>query len=531
MKVLLKYIYIIVFIILISWIGITTILNYDTLDLNTFKKFEKRNPATLPKWNWEKDTISNYFSKLDLYVNDAFSFRNKLISLYSLVHYKIGVSMKPDKVVFGSNDFLFLGNYHNKIIDQTKGKNLFTNNELQTWLNNFLVRKRYLDQFDIPLYLIIAPNKHSIYPEYLPDYITPSKNNRHKQVTGLSPEFTIINLKDTLLASKLIWSDKLYNKTDSHWSVIGAYIAYLKIMQQLMPDFKKLNVLELINGDFNIEPSNSNAGLKHQLHIKTHMKDFSVRIEKNKEWTNDLIKINFSGDTLPYNYLQNIRVREQCIIVNKHKPYTVLLLKDSFSERLSVYLNQTFGKTIYCHYNQFEGIELTQLVEKYKPDIVLYEFVERMLIVKQEVHSNIVFNNVRDNFIPICKMNGEYLYKNLTPKKHITDIQLVKNEYSFNSVGSDPILILPKVKTQPNKHIALKLDFNSPKKSSCQIFYKTVNNKHYNKQNSISLTTESGRNQIFILLPEKSIEGELRFDPGLVPGKYRIHSIEFLEEK
>lgn len=382
---------------MISGIGISSLVNYKTVDAPTFIKFENRQPAVKPIWNWEMESIRNYFLSLESYINDVFAFRNELINLYSIIFFKFGVSVKPDNIIIGKNGFLFLGNKLSDVIDQTTGKNTFSDDELKAWNKNFMVRKKYLEQFGIPFYLIIAPNKHSVYPEYLPDYIVPAKQNRLQQLLDSRPPFNSINTKQAVINAKKQWGDQLFYKTDSHWSEVGAYYAYLEIIKQLKQDFPDIEPAVLKKHNFRKIFYDWNGSMTGFMNLKAIIEDSIFTIINVPGWNKNVVRTNFQGDTLDLKEYPVIAYTDQSVVVNKKKKYSVLVLRDSFSMMLAGMLNNTFGKVIYCHYEHPDGIELAKLVEQFKPDIVLYEMVERKLSHAHEIHPDIIVKTSSKN--------------------------------------------------------------------------------------------------------------------------------------
>jgi alginate O-acetyltransferase complex protein AlgJ len=528
MKNLIKYIYIIVFSISISIIGILTILKVETTQNEFFKLIENRMPTPKPKLEFNFKSIKNYLTTFDSYFKDHFSFRVKLISKYSQLNQHIGVSLKQGKAVFGRNNFIFLGNNSQKVIDQTTGKNVFTEKELKEWIKIFSLRKEYLQMNGIPLYIIIPPNTHTVYPEYLPQYIVPSENNRLNQLLNCDSKLNIISLKEILLNSKSEWGDKLYYKNDTHWSEFGAYIGYSEIIRQLSAQFKELKAIELTKENFKLLPPSGPGDLERMCYLSNSPGSFKVDIIKDKNWEDRITKTDFKGETLPFNSLDKIQVYDQCVVVNKKMPYTLLILKDSYSFNLSLFLNQSFGKVVYCHYKQNEGIELVTLVERYKPDLVIYEMAERMLCLKQTIHPDILIK-LGQGIESICKMDGEYLFRNVKKYINITDVKLDCKELLFSAKNEDPYFLIPEIKIDKRKDLVVNIKFTAPDEGISQLFYitKTTN---FNQTQSLKEPIKKGYNEVVFCIPEKNINGKnLRFDPGNKIGAYTIHSIEVFE--
>lgn len=530
MKNTIKIFYVIIFIILIGGLAVSSLLGYGKTDQAKFVMMEKRNPAAKPLWTCERENLKNYFDGLNFWVNDNFAFRTQLIQYYSTLLYLGEVSANPQKIIVGKNDYLFLGNSFNEVIDQVSGKIRFNEKQLTKWKSSFQLRTRYLDLMGIPFYAVLVPKKHTIYPEYLPDYIIPAKENVFDQIMNSGPGFDLLHLKDTLVSSKSYWGDLLFNKTDSHWSEIGAYIGYVNIINHLKTDFDDLAPLELIRDNFDVKPHPGGQN-KFILNLLVDMNDYNVTIIKPDKWNNQIVKTNYEGDTLPSSPFDYVYYHEKVIIHNSKKKYTLLVFEDSFSITLSAFLNQSFGKIIYCHYSEPEAKEFTRMIERFKPDLVLYEFGEQSLALHDLASNNLSAKLAGDNFTSSYRENGDYFYDHLKNYFQITNISIVDSSLHFQSTGNDPSFVLPDMKLTENKFAALKIDFSIPKQTVAQIFYLTNQNENFNGEQSLILQAEKGRNVLIFYFPEKGVKSHpIRFDPGLVPGDYVLHSIEVLQD-
>ena len=80
-----------------------------------------------------------------------------------------------------------------------------------------------------------APNKNSIYPEYMPKrYIKASENNLDRLCMELDKSgVNYVDLKNKMLSAKSSGARRLYYKRDTHWNPYGAIIGYGNIMKGL----------------------------------------------------------------------------------------------------------------------------------------------------------------------------------------------------------------------------------------------------------------------------------------------------------
>lgn len=531
MKKFFLYAYIIIFCMLISVIGVLTLLGTHPIDLKKFKQIEKRNPTPVPEWWWPADSVERYFMGLDAHINDYFALRKVMVDAYSAILYTVGSSANPGRIIVGSDDYLFLGNSFHQIVDHTEGNLLFSDDELNQWVNKFKYRKEYLAQLEIPFYMVAVPSKHVMYPEALPAYVVPSITRNITQIMDDDHDLNLIYLKDTLDKAKETWNELLYNKTDSHWSEIGAYISYLRIINWLKNDFENLEAIQLDVDDFEIRPHPGWQN-KHLLGLPLALDDYRVLVNwESTGWDTTLIKTNYQGDTLPFRYNQKIEYHEKAIVHNNGKPYTLLLLEDSFSIRLSPYINQSFGKIVYCHYSADEALELTRLVSIFKPDLVLYEFGEQSLFLHRNAHPNVIADVNKNNLSVIKAWDGEKLHDEIISYNQIENSFGNSDGLHLTASGSDPFFLLPVSEISSGKHLQINVEITSPEATTFQVFYLTRDSQSYSETNSVMKHIREGRNKIsFYLSLSNLVNQPFRFDPGTKPVSYTIHTIAFLQD-
>lgn len=530
MRPVFKYIYLIIFSVLISGIGILTFINVGRTPSELLIKFEKRNPTKKPVWKWDAKKMDNYFPQLDAYINDNFALRTKLIENYSTILYPLKVAVNSDRAVIGKNGFLFLGNNFNRVLDQTTGKRLLTNDELSKIKNYFGKRKTFLDSLGIHFYLTIVPNKEIVYQEYLPYYIKASENKFLTQLKEPYWGIDVIGLEKAIIESKINWGDSLYYKTDSHWSEIGAYVAYIELIKYLSARFNKIRPIILTKENFHIQEYYADHDLTNLLYLRKKIKDFYIPFDMPDDCKQSLQKIDDKGieSTVPSSSI--VSTFEHCIIINKNKPYTLLLFKDSFSYKLSTYLNNTFGKIIYCYYRDFNFDQFKELVDTHKPDLVIYESVQRDIpfyAALNNYSATPVIQTNNSKWKSFKKFTGKELAESVRYTYQIENITVNQNNLSFDAVDNDPQFLLPSVELDQQVLLKIKINLSSPDATIAQIYYLTDGKQHNGKQ-CITSNVIDGNSTLEFVVSEKKINGtQLRFDPGNISGKYTVSSVEY----
>jgi hypothetical protein len=244
--------------------------------------------------------------------------------------------------------------------------NLFSENELEDFATSILAIKHWLSNRGIEYIYVIAPNKHTIYFEKLPKYI--SKQNEKSSTDQLvlylqeHTDVIVIDLRQVLLAEKS--NHQVYFTGDTHWNHYGANVAQFEILntiKTLFPD--KISPLLLTDSQFTILTRDSDdlAGF--------------AKIDRIPE---DNPFPNFEETCIPVKETPNIKVRDPYTLVCETQELNAVIFRDSFFEALQPYISRQFYRSTYI-YEKVNFESLIKFVEREKPDIVIEEVVERTL--------------------------------------------------------------------------------------------------------------------------------------------------------
>lgn len=265
----------------------------------------------------------------------------------------------------GNNQWLFLGNNYDKTVEKLKLVNLPDKNNVEMISKNFAT---ITDQSNTKIVFILGPNKSSIYPEFLPKNLVPSKikyssyflNELHK-----IPNLTVYDPTSNLLKAKEK-EGLLYWKTDTHWNEKGAFVAFSGLAKELS--------LPIPQVDFK-QSSTSHIG---DLIYISKLKNFPLTPLDSWEvvWKNKPIsqeKEIPNEHESPFGKPKNVTTQNS--LTDKY----VWVIGDSFSEGLKPYINATFKEVHYLgHWNEKLNLLSQELAKaSKKPDIIIIERVER----------------------------------------------------------------------------------------------------------------------------------------------------------
>ncbi len=162
------------------------------------------------------------------YVDDNAPFREELNRAKSNIDAELLNLSPSDQVIIGSDGWLFLTD---SVKWHTPEKALSAN-DLALMKNNLVNLKNELAGHDTKLILFIAPDKASVYPEYLPNGVKADGKNTGKIISELRKAgITVCFCKDALLPYKD--SYPLYARYDTHWNAIAAYLGTRELVSLL----------------------------------------------------------------------------------------------------------------------------------------------------------------------------------------------------------------------------------------------------------------------------------------------------------
>jgi hypothetical protein len=301
------------------------------------------------------------------YVNDRFGLRKQVVHFNSLLRYSLGLSSTRE-VVVGKDGWLFYT--ADKLMEQHTGVDIFTPQELESWVRQMEANRDWLAKRGIAFYILIAPDKNTIYPEKLPDYprgaVTRidqlSERLKHSDLEYIDPREQLFRVKAA--------GEMVYPPGDTHWNERGAFVAYQMLMNRIR---KKLpDIVPLTLDDFTIEygaPAASDLA-----YILTLDKDLSYSVERMRpRWKSHQV----APQTTTYRVGWGWRVTENENDL-KDRP-RLLVFGDSFTDYvLGPYmLYETFRDPVWTGNNG--GTFNFNLIDEVKPDIVLVQFAERYL--------------------------------------------------------------------------------------------------------------------------------------------------------
>ena len=136
-------------------------------------------------------------------------------------------------VTLGSSGWLYFAS--ESAVSSYRAARPFSSEQLEQYRRLLEARRDWLAERGIRYLMIIAPNKDTIYPEFVPrSFNKLHSRSRLDQLLDYMKERSsvlILDIRDDLRRAKQV--ERVYDVTDSHWNPRGAYVAYVRIMQAI----------------------------------------------------------------------------------------------------------------------------------------------------------------------------------------------------------------------------------------------------------------------------------------------------------
>lgn len=210
-----------------AYIGLVALLLVIPLALFPFVKgssAEKRDLAAFPAL-WDETGLNTaFFTQLNTYLAERFPGRSMLISLNNAFKARVFATSDEEKIVVGREDWLYFA----ETLPDYTGEGRLSEGAIHRLTTTLSLMREGVEQAGGRFVFTIAPNKNTLYPEYMPAYSVvdlPSNLERISERLAQSGYYTDLS---TLREQS---TEQLYHKRDSHWNNLGAYYAFDRLMQ------------------------------------------------------------------------------------------------------------------------------------------------------------------------------------------------------------------------------------------------------------------------------------------------------------
>lgn len=307
------------------------------VDVNDNVSEPKKNKKTYDFLSFRADITS---------FSDDLIFQDKFVDANAFISYNLsgGTYVESNSVLVGDEGYLFYQvTTDGDPISDYKGTNLFDNPTLLSIANNLVGIRNELASRDIDFYVVVIPNKEQVYDRYMPPVIyRDSEYSRGQQIYDFMVNNTDVHMLYPLKELKeASLTEDIFYKTDTHETEKGAFIVFQEFYKYRYGDAQ-----QYADASFKVTRERYTGDLGHICNVPALQKSDTIVAFEQTNWS-------------------------------WHKPEKILIVGDSFGG----YLTNIAGLDYDGAYRVDTAAFTKDMLDKYDPDIVIFETAERRVEV------------------------------------------------------------------------------------------------------------------------------------------------------
>ncbi|HZR26841.1 MAG TPA: hypothetical protein VFA59_24820 [Vicinamibacterales bacterium] len=326
---------------------------------------ENRQLAALPRLDGTWASLRNYPAGFSAWFDDHFGFRSTLVRWSGDVRL-FGLGVSPSRAVIKGGDGFFFYADDDAVEDYANVEPM-TDAALANWRMAVARAQRWLDARHIAYVFAIAPDKHVLYDEDMPETIVRvgTVSRTDQLLTAIRDLGFSVDVRPGLFAAKA--TERLYQRTDTHWNDRGAFVAYQAIIRAVR--LRVPNVPpEWTRDDFEPVAVDAESGdLAGMMGLRRVLREENLALVPRRMRRAVVVTPRGARPTDEEGFL----VTE---IPGSPLPRAVIF-RDSFVSQMVPFLSEHFSRAVYAWQNDFDAA----LVEREHPDVVIQELVGRHL--------------------------------------------------------------------------------------------------------------------------------------------------------
>ena len=201
--------------------------------------------------------LKRFFGNKNQYIDDRLMGKEELVPVLNelLLDPKKVSRFDLSKGLIGKNEWIFLGNDYSRVIDKHCKENFpLDNYEFQSSINKIDLLKNTTEGLGGTYVLFIAPDKHNIYCDELPQWLGDTCKNSEiytrKLISKIEDETSVNVVYPAVELKSQISKGQLFHKSDTHWNLLGGKVGFVALMRNmerlgLIRDFQEIPLMDL----------------------------------------------------------------------------------------------------------------------------------------------------------------------------------------------------------------------------------------------------------------------------------------------
>ena len=296
-------------------------------------------------FNWEiLDDLTDWWA-------DRFALRQEMVTAERRLTALVFGESGEEDVILGKDGWLF----YEETLDDYQAVNTMTEREVWAAARSLWLMQEYCGEKGITFLFTVAPNKNSLYGEYMPARFAEG-DAAARNISRLAEALEDLDVFYVDLYAVLSAEDEvLYRKGDSHWNTRGASLAGDAILEALEVEF---------------EPFYAGSW-------STVYEEIGDLYEMVYPTGTELDEDQSYDRAFTFTYVNAIRSTgdNRILTTSEGKSGSLVMYRDSFGNTLHTYLAEAFGSALFSRITPYDFT----LLDSQAADTVIVELAERSL--------------------------------------------------------------------------------------------------------------------------------------------------------
>jgi len=472
---------------------------------------EHRQPSPRPALPRDARALHKFPAAFESWFEDSFGLRDILLRWHSRQSLGLlGVSPTPAVLLGKQGWYFFTGD---RSVEAWRGRLPFGEPQLELWRKGLEARRDLLRAEGIDYLFVIAPNKETIYPDFMPDGLERVGPTRLEQfVAHLSSrsDLPFLDLRDALREARAQDTPQshLYFEEGTHWNARGCLVAYQAILGRLAerhPELEPLPAREWRLVEFD-GPGDSWASNMYIGDLSERRGSEYVRQPQRRRarQLNPGLEGRFGAG--------------RRLLLGTEDPQLprVLLLSDSFGPFVEWLLAENCSRLYSRWTYDFDPVEVLE----FAPRVVVELWVERALVFrdpkvlgpKPGLKPEEEFARAREVCLELDPVRSP-------APKAVGSFEVVATQdergpaFRLRAGSVADQVELPEFSREPRGRPLLRIEIDSPVEGVLDVFYLLQGEAEYTRLHNCPVRLARGRNDVCVRMPEAGVTGRLRLRP------------------
>jgi len=300
------------------------------------------------------------------YFGDHFGLRQQLIDAHARVAWRVLHVVPSPTVIKGRDGWLFYAD--DSALEDYESATPLDEGDLAAWRDTLVGIRDSLRARGVAYVFVLAPDKHVLYPEYMPAAIH-RLHGEHRMDQLLEylrahSDLAVVDLRAPLGAQKS--RERIFHLTDTHWNDRGAFVGYTQILRaagQQIPGVAPLS-REAFDAVAHRRPG---MDLAEMLSLQNVFTETSLDLVPRQPRRARLLE--------PPDLREGYEVARVVTEVSDASLPRLVMFRDSFGTALIPFLSEHFSRAVYLWQNNIDD----EVIDREKPSLVIQEIVGRRL--------------------------------------------------------------------------------------------------------------------------------------------------------